>query len=305
MPSIINSDNGTTSGSAGLKFTSADDGILEIQNSGNTAVTVASSGQTTFVNAVSQPGAFMFRNRLMNAQGLINQRSYVSGTSTSGANQYTLDRWRVVTSGQNLTFSTSENEVTFTAPAGGVEQVIEGLNLESGTYVLSWTGTATATVGGSSVANGGTVNITGGTDTTVRFSGGTFKNPQFERGNVPSSFERRPFSIEFDLCKRYYYKLSGGVGARFDTGHISNSTTAIIGFSSVQLRSNPTITQSGMSIVSNNVFTISAIIGVGTAINTNIYVPYVSFTISGATIGYAGQLRANATGAYLIFDSEF
>jgi hypothetical protein len=52
MPSTINSDDGQTSGSAGLKFTSADDGILQIQNNGNTAMTVSAAGVTTFA---SQP----------------------------------------------------------------------------------------------------------------------------------------------------------------------------------------------------------------------------------------------------------
>ena len=48
MPSIINSDNGATSGSAGLKFTSADDGVLQIQNNGNTAISISSGGIATF-----------------------------------------------------------------------------------------------------------------------------------------------------------------------------------------------------------------------------------------------------------------
>lgn len=43
MPSIINSDDGSVSGSAGLKVTSADDGILEIQNNGETAIKVSDS----------------------------------------------------------------------------------------------------------------------------------------------------------------------------------------------------------------------------------------------------------------------
>jgi hypothetical protein len=149
-------------------------------------------------------GGLGFRNRLINAQGLINQRGYVSGTATTTANQYTVDRWRVVVSGQNLTFTTTNNEVTFTAPAGGVEQVIEGLNLESGTYVLNWEGAATATVGGTAVAKGGTVTVVGGTNTTVRFIGGTFIRPQFEAGSVATPFERRPIGTELALCMRYF-----------------------------------------------------------------------------------------------------
>ena len=153
---------------------------------------------------------FGMRNRLINAQGLINQRGYVSGTATGDANQYTVDRWRVVTSGQNLTFTTTNNVITFTAPAGGVEQVIEGLNLESGTYVLSWTGTATATVGGTSVANGGTISVIGGTNTTVKFSSGTFTQPQFEKGSTATSFDYRPYGSELALCQRYYQTIGYG-----------------------------------------------------------------------------------------------
>ena len=146
------------------------------------------------------------RNVLINGNPLINQRSYVSGTATVGPNEYTLDRWRVVTLGESITFSDTENVRTVTAPAGGVEQVVEGVNLLSGTYTLSWTGTATATVDGSSVANGGQVTLTGGTNATVRFSNGTFSLAQLERGSVATPFEHRTFSDEYSRCQRYYQK---------------------------------------------------------------------------------------------------
>jgi hypothetical protein len=188
-------------------------------------------------------GGFSFRNRLMNGQGLINQRGYVSGTATTTANQYTLDRWRVVTSGQTLTFSTSANEVTFTAPAGGVEQVIEGLNLESGTYVLNWEGTATATVGGAAVAKGGTVTVVGGTNTTVRFSGGTFIRPQFEAGSVATPFERRPYGTELALCQRYYARQQFFIGAIYNT--VSNTTWGANVNWPVQMRASPTASVEG------------------------------------------------------------
>ncbi len=192
---------------------------------------------------VESLGFFYGRNRLINAQGLINQRGYVSGTATTSANQYTVDRWRVVTSGQNLTFSTSANQVTFTAPAGGIEQVIEGLNLESGTYVLNWEGTATATVGGTAVAKGGTVIVVGGTNTTVRFIGGTFIRPQFEAGSVATPFERRPYGTELALCQRYYQTLPP-TSVQFPWG---SGTQVVVSFVSykVTTRVNPTITLTG------------------------------------------------------------
>lgn len=152
------------------------------------------------------------RNLLINANPLINQRGYVSGTATTGANQYTLDRWRVVTNGQSLAFSSSGGFVTCTAPAGGVEQVIEGSNNQGGVHTLSWGGTATATVNGNAVSNGGQINLTGGTDVTVRFSNGTFATPQLEQGPIETWPELRPVGLELMLCQRYYEvgKLYGG-----------------------------------------------------------------------------------------------
>jgi hypothetical protein len=191
-----------------------------------------------------------FRNRLINAQGNINQRGYVSGTTTTGANQYTVDRWRVVVSGQALSWTTSGNDLTFTAPAGGVEQVIEGLNLETGTHVLSWTGTATATVGGSAVANGGTVSITGGVNLTVRFSGGTFTRPQFEPGSVATPFDRRDIGREFIMCQRYYtksYDESTAIGTATNNGSVAifslqTNRPALSYTYSVTMRASATVT---------------------------------------------------------------
>jgi hypothetical protein len=171
-----------------------------------------------------------FRNVIINGNPTINQRGYVSGTATGGANQYTLDRWRVVTSGQNITFTDSANVRTVTAPAGGCEQVVEGASILSGTYTLNWTGTATATVGGSAVAKGGSVTLTGGTNVTVKFSSGTFTLVQLEPGPVATPFEQRPIGTELALCQRYYevinylpvgitYALNG------DTRHFTSFAT--------------------------------------------------------------------------------
>jgi hypothetical protein len=163
-------------------------GLLDTANLGNLSPT--SSGA---------------RNALINANPIINQRAYVSGTATTTANQYTLDRWRVVTSGQSVAWSDSGNVRSVTAPAGGIEQVIEGSSLISGTYTLNWTGTAAATVAGVAVTKGGNVTLTGGVDTTVRFSGGTFSLPQLEPGANATQFERRSYAAELALCQRYFY----------------------------------------------------------------------------------------------------
>lgn len=201
-------------------------------------------GTAALLSSVNGGPLAGMRNLLINANPIINQRGYVSGTATSGANQYTLDRWRVVTSGQSIAFTDSANVRTVTAPAGGVEQVIEGINILSGTYVLNWTGTATATVDGTSVAKGGTVTLTGGTNATVRFIGGTFSLPQLEPGTVATPFERRQAGLELVLCQRYY-EAAIPIVAR---GTTSNAGTGFIntpGYFKVSKRIAPTLAAGG------------------------------------------------------------
>lgn len=158
-------------------------------------------------NSVNTGPLAGFRNLIINGNPVINQRGYVSGTATGGANQYTLDRWRVVVSGQDLTFSTTAGVCTATAPAGGAEQVVEGASILGGTYALNWDGTATATVDGNAVAKGGTVTLTGGSNATVRLTGGTFTKVQLEPGRITTAFEQRPAGVELALCQRYYEEV--------------------------------------------------------------------------------------------------
>jgi hypothetical protein len=181
-----------------------------------------------------------FRNVIINGNPTINQRGYVSGTATGGANQYTLDRWRVVTSGQNITFTDSANVRTVTAPAGGCEQVVEGASILSGTYTLNWTGTATATVGGTAVAKGGNVTLTGGTDATVKFSSGTFTLVQLEPGPVATPFEQRPIGTELALCQRYYATTRSSV--RFYNADGSVRASANHSYFPVTMRTAPSVT---------------------------------------------------------------
>jgi hypothetical protein len=269
---------------------------------------------TNIVEARSAPNntSFSFRNRIINAQGLINQRGYVSGTATTTANQYTVDRWRVVVSGQNLTFTTTNNEVTFTAPAGGVEQVIEGFNLESGTYVLNWEGTATATVGGTAVAKGGTVTVVGGTNTTVRFIGGTFLRPQFEAGSVATPFERRPYGTELQLCQRYYYRSTPGNNTLFGAGFGRETTRAIgiIGFPTPMRIAPSALEQTGTA---TNYAQINLGSGGGDSVCSSVptfgsattVASTVNFLFaSGIVVGYAGLINTNSSTSFLGFSAE-
>lgn len=143
-------------------------------------------------------------NKIINGNFGINRRAYVSGATTT-AGQYTLDRWKVTGTG-GVTFSTTNNKTTVTIPSGQtVQQVIEGLNLESGAYVLSWEGTAQGRINGGAYGASGTVTatITGGANTTIEFNAGTVALVMFEKSSVATPFEHRPYGVEWALCQRY------------------------------------------------------------------------------------------------------
>lgn len=213
----------------------ASSGITGAAASGaNTDIT--SLGSIASINGGQLAG---MRNLLINGNLAINQRGYVSGAAVGAANTYTLDRWRVVTSGQNLAFTASGNGNSMTAPAGGVEQVIEGANIGGGTYVLGWTGTATATVNGTARAKGESFTLTANTNATIRLIGGTASLVQLEPGGTVTPFEQRPYGAEFALCQRYYQTASMSVYS-FVSGAIGTC-----GLFPVVMRSAPTITRTG------------------------------------------------------------
>ena len=203
------------------------------------------------INASNMPG----RNKIINGDFRINQRAYVSGTNTTGANQYTLDRWRVVTSGQNVTFTDYLNGLQVTAPAGGIEQVIEDLNIAGGTYVLSWEGNAVGSVNGTVVAKGEPFELPAKTHATVKFTGGTVARVQLEKGEVVTPFEERFIGDELELCQRYFTKTNvhwrwdGSVGGIATASvHVDFATTMrAIPTISVISASNINMTQGGFS----------------------------------------------------------
>ena len=147
------------------------------------------------------------KNVIINGNFGINQRG-VSGTVTLAAGAYGHDRWKAGASGCTYTFATTNNVTTLTISAGSLIQVIEGLNLYSGTYTLSWTGTAQGKIGAGSYAGSGVTGAAvGGTNLNIEFNTGTVSLVQFEQGSVATPFERRPYGTELALCQRYFETL--------------------------------------------------------------------------------------------------
>jgi len=185
------------------------------------------------------------KNLIINGDFQVNQRGVSSGHTASGANEYTLDRWKILTSGQSITWSGTYSK-TVTAPAGGFTQIIEGLSIRSGTYVISWSGTATCTVDAVSKSSGDTFTLTEGTNCTVTFSGGTVANVQVEQGDTPSQFEARSYGEELALCQRYYFDSFPGDAYPygFNGNPVAVALQVAIGLAPfpVTMRAAPTIT---------------------------------------------------------------
>lgn len=185
-------------------------GTTPTGSDGDTTRTALQKTQDNFTELYGvSPASAGLHNLLINALGQINQRGYVSGTPTTSANQYTIDRWKVLVSGQNISWTTTNGVATFTAPAGGFAQVVEAANIQGGNYVLTWTGTATVTVNGTAVESGTAFNLPANADAMVVFSNGTFSMPQLERGESPTRFDWRLNSLEQSLCHRYYQSRDG------------------------------------------------------------------------------------------------
>jgi hypothetical protein len=153
MPSILNSDDGVVSGTSGLKTTGGNDGLLNIQTNGSTALSVNASQQVTFNNGANLPNTFGFKNRLINGGMVIDQRN--AGASLNPADfAYSLDRWKCRRS-QASKFTVQQNAGSVTPPAGFsnylgvtsssaysvlaadyfvIQQIIEGFNFADFAY---------------------------------------------------------------------------------------------------------------------------------------------------------------------------
>lgn len=227
--------------------------IIEIEKGGVSyqAPTGAGSGfDADTVDGVGADQLVGFRNKLINGNFAINQRVYVSGAALP-AGLYGHDRWRGNAAGDTYTFATVENKTTVTIPAGKVlRQTVEGLNLQSGTYTLSWEGTAQGKIGAGSLGDSGVTGvIVGGTDTIIEFGPGTLSNAQLEEGPVATKFEERPYGLELQLCQRYYEVLNRIriVG----NGVISGNWITPIYYKAVKRYSTPQITKIGTWSASN------------------------------------------------------
>lgn len=230
----------------------SDGAYYEVQSDGVTGDDPVGSVTGDWVKVPFDSGSLIGYNEnlVINGNNGINQRGYVSGTPTTAANQFTLDRWNVIVSGQSLVFSTTQNKTTMTAPAGGVEQAISGGSFQTGTFTLSFTGTATCTIDGVPKVSGDTVSLTGGTTSRIRFTNGTFTDVKLAlRGTV----QERLYNQELDLCKFRYQRL-GNVATgtpRIQLYGIAGNAHIISYQLEKEMAFTPTVVKSGTWVATN------------------------------------------------------
>jgi hypothetical protein len=265
---------------------------------------------------------FSFRNKIINGDFRINQRAYVSAANLA-SDAYGFDRWKSNFTNTTLTFTSApQGQILTINSGGGVEQVIERENMPAGTYVLSWTGTATGRVYNtgatppSYAASPITVTLDGTANVEVEFtaSGGTrtLQNVQLEAGSIASAFEQRPIGTELALCQRYYWRTIGNGNAfvPIGIGFADNTTTVdLIIRHPVTMRAAPANSAfefSGLRITDyQSVFSISSVQSNNSGTRNNADASAISFRSTGLTAfrPYAVEGNNNVN-AYFAINAE-
>lgn len=195
-------------------------------------------------------------NLLINSGFVINNGNagvpYVSAAAlAAGATGH--ECWKAGASGGDYSFTQlkSNTQVTI-ASSKSLIQVVEDVNVQGTTYVLSWVGTALARAGVNSATPGGTyvsspLIITGqtaGTTMSVEFSNGTLLNPLFESGSVVTTYPYQRYEYELWLSQRYFEVLTYALEAHPG----SNAAAAVAWAYKASKRTTPTITFGAGSI---------------------------------------------------------
>jgi hypothetical protein len=150
-------------------------------------------------------------NLVDNSGFAVNQRGFSSGSSL-GQSAYGLDRWKAGSAGVTMTVGTSNTAAAVNITAGSIYQVLEPVNFATGTYMLSWSGTAQGRIGN---GNGGLSGayaaspipyaaVANSSFVTLEFSGGTLGQVQLQLGSVATSWAPRPWTEELYRCFRFY-----------------------------------------------------------------------------------------------------
>lgn len=178
-------------------------------------------------------------NLASNSGFYVNQRTYVSGTALA-VGAFGHDRWKGGAGGGSYTFTQSGGPATtITITAGTLQQIVEGVSLQAGNYMLSWAGTAQGRVGAGSYA-ASPVTITGatvGANITIEFNAGTLGQVKLESGGTVTSWQPNLPQVELVNCQRFY-----SMGQVIGGGTMTAGQPIYIPYSlPITMRASPTI----------------------------------------------------------------
>jgi hypothetical protein len=164
-------------------------------------------------------------NLIINGNFTINQRSYVSAANLASGS-YGFDRWKSNFTNTTLTYTSAPAGQSVTINSGGgLQQIVEQANVPAGTYVLSWSGTATGriyNVGAtppSYAASPITFTADGLANVTVEFTASgstkTLSKVKLELGTSATAFVYAGNTIDGELaaCQRYYWRVGASTSA--------------------------------------------------------------------------------------------
>jgi hypothetical protein len=239
---IMDSSGSTTAGTS-TRFARQDH--IHPSDSSRYPTTNPVGYQTALQVSAAITPTLRYANSAINSGFVVNQRNYASGTALA-ANAFGHDRWKGGAGGCTYTFTQSGNpSTTLTITAGTLQQVVEGITLVGGTYVLSWTGTAQGRIGAASYgASPVTATVTAGTNTAIEFNAGTVAQVKFEIGATATTWQARGQRDELSDCQRFYCTLPGTL---FPCGSVAGPAYSNTILWPVAMRATPTVTTTGFS----------------------------------------------------------
>ncbi len=241
---------------------SAADTAARLAVGSNSQLLAANSATATGLEWVNAPAAGIAPNLVINGNFTFNQRAYVSAANLASGS-YGFDRWKSNYTNTTLTFTAApEGQAVTINTSGGLQQYVERGNVPAGSYVLSWTGTATGRIYNegatppSYAASPVTFTADGSANVIVEFtasgSSKTLSKVKLELGSTPTSFVYSGITLAGELaaCQRYYERFTSSTNAVVVLSTQALAAGTAIGgcfFYSVEKRSVPTITFSNVS----------------------------------------------------------
>lgn len=147
-------------------------------------------------------------NLLINPQFEVNQRGWSSGGNLVSIGDYAIDRWCAAIANSAPTLSA---DVLTILSGDAIKQIVEDINIPNGIYTISWNGSAQVSIdGGAAQDSPYTFTVYSSSDVEIEFGEGSLQQPMLVKGSEAKPFQRRDYTTELNLCKRYYQIVRGG-----------------------------------------------------------------------------------------------